>query len=107
VWRLYGFPEVPANGFEKSPGLCFDDCNVEIIMAVKIQLYGQLKQVTGLSQLTSDAADTDGLMKEILDRFPSLENLNYLIAVDRNIVQTNTTIKAGQELALLPPFSGG
>jgi molybdopterin converting factor small subunit len=76
-------------------------------MAVKIQLYGQLKQVAGLSQLTSDAADTDGLMEEMLERFPSLENLNYLIAVDRNIVQTNTTIKAGQELALLPPFSGG
>jgi molybdopterin synthase sulfur carrier subunit len=76
-------------------------------MAVKIQLYGQLKQVTGLSELMSEAADTDGLMNEISARFPSLENLNYIIAVDRNIVQANTTIKEGQELALLPPYSGG
>jgi sulfur-carrier protein len=76
-------------------------------MAVKIQLFGQLKQITGLSELNSDAEDTDGLIKEIATRFPLLENLPYLIAVDRNIVQTNTNIKAGQELALLPPYSGG
>jgi molybdopterin converting factor small subunit len=76
-------------------------------MAVKIQLFGQIKQITGASELTTDAADTDGLMKEIAARFPLLENLTYLIAVDRNIVQANTAIKAGQELALLPPYSGG
>jgi molybdopterin converting factor small subunit len=76
-------------------------------MAIKIQLYGQLKQITGVSELNSDAEDTDGLVKEIAARFPLLVNLTYLIAVDRNIVQTNTFIKAGQELALLPPYSGG
>jgi molybdopterin converting factor small subunit len=76
-------------------------------MAIKIQLYGQLKQITGVSELNTDAADTDGLVKEIATRFPLLENLTYLIAVDRTVVQSNTTIKAGQELALLPPYSGG
>ena len=76
-------------------------------MAVKIQLYGQLKQMTGESELFTDAADTDGLIREMASRYPGLENLTYLIAVDRNIVQVNTTIKTGQELALLPPYSGG
>ncbi len=76
-------------------------------MAVKIQLYGQLKQITGLSELNTDVADTDGLVKELAARFPLLENLNYLIAVDRNVVQTNTLIRAGQEVAMLPPYSGG
>lgn len=76
-------------------------------MAVKIQLFGQLKQMTGESELFTEAADTDGLAREMAARYPGLENLNYLIAVDRNIVQGNTAIKAGQELALLPPYSGG
>ncbi|HEY4935577.1 MAG TPA: MoaD/ThiS family protein [Puia sp.] len=76
-------------------------------MAVKIQLYGQLKQITGASELMTDAADSDELVKEIAARFPLIENLAYLIAVDRIIVQANTPIKAGQELALLPPYSGG
>ena len=76
-------------------------------MAVKIQLFGQVKQITGSSELTTEAADTDGLMKELSIRFPLLANLKCLIAVDRNIVQSNTNIQAGQELALLPPYSGG
>ena len=76
-------------------------------MAIKIQLYGQLKQMTGESELFTDAADTDGLIREMTSRYPGIENLTYLIAVDRNIVQVNTPIKAGQELALLPPYSGG
>jgi molybdopterin converting factor small subunit len=76
-------------------------------MAVKIQLYGQLKQITGASEIVTDAADTDGMVKEVAARFPLLDNLTYLIAVDRTIVQVNTPIRAGQELALLPPYSGG
>jgi molybdopterin converting factor small subunit len=76
-------------------------------MAVKIQLYGQIKQIAGESEIIIEAADTNGLMKEIAGRFPMIENLTYLIAVDRTIVQANTSIEAGQELALLPPYSGG
>jgi sulfur-carrier protein len=76
-------------------------------MAVKIQLYGQLKQITGVPEIITDATDTDGLMKEFAARFPMIKNLTCLIAVDRTIVQANTPIKAGQELALLPPYSGG
>jgi molybdopterin converting factor small subunit len=76
-------------------------------MAVKIQLFGQLKQIAGTAELTTDAADTDELVKEMIIRFPKLENLPYLIAVNRNIVQGNTPITEGEELALLPPYSGG
>ena len=76
-------------------------------MAVKIQLFGQLKQITGAAELTTDAADTDELAREMVNRFPVLKKLPYLIAVDRNVIQGNTSIKAGQELALLPPYSGG
>ena len=76
-------------------------------MAVKIQLFGQLKQITGESELFTNAADTEELTREMAIRYPGLENLTYLIAVDRNVVQVNTPIKTGQELALLPPYSGG
>jgi len=76
-------------------------------MAVKIQLFGQLKQMAGAAELSLDVKDTDGLMKEMAARYPQIQELNYLIAVDRSIIQTNTSIKAGQELALLPPYSGG
>jgi len=80
---------------------------MEIIMAVTIQLFGQLKQIAGASELTTEAKDTDGMMKEVTARFPLLRDLNCLIAVDRTIIQSNTNIMAGQELALMPPYSGG
>lgn len=76
-------------------------------MAVKIKLFGQLKQIAGVPELTLDVTDTDGLKIEIAARFPEIKNLTYLIAVDRTIVQVNTPVKANQELVLLPPYSGG
>jgi molybdopterin converting factor small subunit len=76
-------------------------------MAVKIQLFGQLKQITGVSELITGAADTEGLVREMNNRFPGIENLKYLIAIDRTVIQNNSLIKDGQEIALLPPYSGG
>jgi molybdopterin converting factor small subunit len=76
-------------------------------MAVKIQLFGQLKQIAGAAELTIDATDTDELARKMTIRFPVLKNLPYLIAVDRNVIQGNTPITGSEELALLPPYSGG
>jgi molybdopterin converting factor small subunit len=33
--------------------------------------------------------------------------MTFRMAVDRKIIQAETDISAGQEIALLPPFSGG
>jgi sulfur-carrier protein len=76
-------------------------------MAVKIQLYGQLKQIAGSSEILLDVKDTDELKRLMGRRFPNLHDIHYLIAVDRIIVQNNTAINEEKELALLPPYSGG
>lgn len=76
-------------------------------MAVKIQLFGQLKQIVGSSEIFLDVKDTDELKQVMNKRFPTLHELHYLIAVDKTIVQNNTIIHDDKELALLPPYSGG
>jgi sulfur-carrier protein len=76
-------------------------------MAVKIHLYGMLKQMAGAPEIVVEVKDTDGLIKEMTSRFPALENLSCLVVVDRQIIQSNTPVREGQELALLPPYSGG
>jgi molybdopterin synthase sulfur carrier subunit len=77
-------------------------------MAIKILLFGQLKQLTGSSELElQDITDTDQLIKEMKSRFPEIRDLNYMIAVDKTIIHGNTSIHENQELALLPPYSGG
>jgi molybdopterin converting factor small subunit len=77
-------------------------------MAVKVLLFGQMKQLTGHSELIfGQVPDTDQLKKELINSFPQLGKLPFLIAVNKELIQTNTTITEGQELALLPPYSGG
>jgi molybdopterin converting factor small subunit len=77
-------------------------------MAMKVHLFGQLKQITGSSTLELDEiSDTDQLIERMKLKYPLLENLTYLIAVDKTIVHSKTLLKQGQELALLPPYSGG
>jgi molybdopterin converting factor small subunit len=39
--------------------------------------------------------------------YPQLENTECMIAVDRNIIQSNTPLQENTEVAVLPPFSGG
>ncbi len=76
-------------------------------MAVKVFLFGKLKQITGSSELEVDALDTDEMINEIIHRFPLLKDQPFLIAVDKTVVHANTVVQDGQDIALLPPYSGG
>jgi molybdopterin converting factor small subunit len=77
-------------------------------MAIKVYLFGQLKELTGLSEILLDGiSDTDQLVNEMAGRFPVIKGLPCLVAVGREIIHSNTSLKEGQELALLPPYSGG
>jgi len=77
-------------------------------MALTVYLYGQLKEMTGLRKLVLEGiADTDQLIREMNTRFPCLNEIPCLVAVDRHIIHSNTVLKEDQELALLPPYSGG
>ena len=81
---------------------------LETIVAMKILLFGQLKQITGSSELQLERiGSTDQLMVEMKSRYPAMADLNYLIAIDKTIIHTDTVICENQELALLPPYSGG
>jgi molybdopterin converting factor small subunit len=77
-------------------------------MVVKVYLFGQLKELTGSSELLLEGiADTDQLVKEMKSRFPKIGDLPYLVAVDKALIHSNTILEDGQQLALLPPYSGG
>jgi sulfur-carrier protein len=77
-------------------------------MALTVYLYGQLKEMTGLRELVLEGiADTDQLIREMNIRFPRLKGMPCLLAVDKHIIHSNTVLKEDQELALLPPYSGG
>ena len=77
-------------------------------MNVTVKLFGQMVDVIG-SNLThvNNVDDTDGLIQNLQLKYPALMYSKYRIAVNRNIIQSNTVLQQDAEVALLPPFSGG
>ena len=73
-----------------------------------IKIFGQLNDIVGSSSIqVNDITDTEELIKHLQLKYPSLINTKYRIAVNRNIIQSNTVLQDDAEIALLPPFSGG
>ena len=70
--------------------------------------FGQIADIFGSRKLQlKNIRSTDELKNKIENEFPDLKKMNYLVAVDHNIIQNDTIISDKNAIALLPPFSGG
>lgn len=47
------------------------------------------------------------LLNALKTEYPQLRTLNFTLAIDRQITHGNIELKGSEEIALLPPFSGG
>lgn len=75
---------------------------------MKLKVFGQLVDIVGTDSFdVIDANDSDELVNQLETKFPPLKNVKFKVAVNRNIIQSNTILKRDAEIALLPPFSGG
>jgi sulfur-carrier protein len=52
-------------------------------------------------------ADVQQLLTKLKMDYPGLEKEQFTVAVNREITHKNTPLRDGDEVALLPPFSGG
>ena len=77
-------------------------------MKNKVLFFGILEDIVGSKELIiSEGNSSDELLKNIKKQYPELENKTFQIAVNQQIINTNTTLNDGDEIALLPPFAGG
>jgi sulfur-carrier protein len=75
---------------------------------MKLKVFGQLVDLIGNNCFeVADVNDTDTLIQQLQLKYPALTNSKYRVAVNRNIIQSNTSLQHDAEIALLPPFSGG
>lgn len=51
--------------------------------------------------------NSEALLKALKIEYPQLESLNFSLAVDKQIIQGKILLNGNEEIALLPPFSGG
>jgi molybdopterin converting factor small subunit len=86
--------------------------NVKPTILVKVLFFGRLKEVAGsaeeLVELASGARIED-LFARFVDRCPELVRYRGSLVASRNqeFAPWNTQLDAGDEIAFLPPVSGG
>jgi molybdopterin synthase sulfur carrier subunit len=75
---------------------------------MEIKVFGQLVDVFGAEIISTDAVGNVEALKAGLEkRFPALAEKTFVVAVNRKVVHENISLNDKEEIALLPPFSGG
>ncbi len=77
-------------------------------MKVKVLIFGQLTDITGLSEIElNNVSDRDELIVKLNELYPRLADSKYAVAIDKKVITQNTRLTGNSIIALLPPFSGG
>lgn len=78
-------------------------------MQLTIKYFGMLVEATTISeeQLQMEACSVTDLLKKLKNLHPKLEDKNFKIAIDQQLVNNDHIINSEAEIALLPPFAGG
>ena len=77
-------------------------------MEVKVLFFGVLAEVSGTSfKHYRDVKSIGDLKLRIQDDFPEIVHYNFRISLNNEIIDNDTKLKDGDEVALMPPFAGG
>jgi molybdopterin synthase sulfur carrier subunit len=77
-------------------------------MKVKVLFFGVLSEVSGTGiKFYEDVKSTDHLNFRVSDDFPEMVHYKFKISVNNNIINSDTNLNDGDEIAFLPPFAGG
>lgn len=74
----------------------------------KIKAFGMLAEKLPASEFEfSYHENTEELLEGLKEEYPELQNLKFSLAVDKQLIQEKQHLNGNEEIALLPPFSGG
>ena len=81
-------------------------------MIVRVLFFGQLKEIVGKAEEACLAPDNwrlDDLFASYSDKFPALKEFRASVAaaINQDYAEWNSRLRAGDEVAFLPPVSGG
>ena len=79
-------------------------------MRVNVLAFGIAKEIFGTNQLVIDfdGRTSEDLKRALEKQFPRLKQLpTYLLAVNSEYASDETTINSNDEIAIIPPVSGG
>jgi molybdopterin converting factor subunit 1 len=81
-------------------------------MRVRVLLFGQLKDIIGCQEDSLElesGAKLSAVLSHYAERYPKFQGLNNSIAcsINQEYAQGSAVLREGDEVALLPPVSGG
>jgi molybdopterin synthase sulfur carrier subunit len=75
---------------------------------IQILVFGKLTDILPALVFKVDAGETVASLKHRLEaEYPALSGRTYRISVNRKMVDEKSFVMPGDEIALMPPFSGG
>jgi len=78
-------------------------------MKATIKYFGWIAEKKGKSseEMDHNFINLDELVQFIHSSNPSLSSTNYRVSVNLNLTPSELLLQEGDEIAFLPPFSGG
>lgn len=81
-------------------------------MRVTVRLFARLRDIAGTQELSRDVQEGStlrGVWQSLVGEFPELERYSSSIsgAVNQAYARLDARVKDGDEVAFLPPVSGG
>lgn len=79
-------------------------------MEINVLAFGIAKDIFGASaiNITLNDATTAGLKAELENKYPRLKQLaSYMVAVNNEYAEDNGVLSERDEVAIIPPVSGG
>jgi molybdopterin synthase sulfur carrier subunit len=74
---------------------------------ISILYFGQIKSITSLAKEEwSTVSNLEELKTALVEKYPKLSTANFVFSVNQKISE-NVDLQDNDEVALLPPFSGG
>lgn len=77
-------------------------------IVINIRSFGSIADIIGAQEIqVYDIDSSDALVDFLHKKYYALQTMTYTIARNKKLIQTNCILQSGDEIALLPPFSGG
>ncbi|XP_008811532.1 molybdopterin synthase sulfur carrier subunit-like isoform X2 [Phoenix dactylifera] len=100
--------------WQKNPKKTSDMAEMEVgpLIQVKVLFFARARELTGLTDISllmpprSTARDC---MSKLLNKFPKLEEIynSMVVALNEEYAPESTVLRNSDELAIIPPISGG
>ncbi len=83
-----------------------------LMISIRLKFFAYARELVGRKEITFEIesdATVKNLMEQILMEYPSLREIHdhIIIAVNKNTCKSDRRLKDGDEVAILPPVSGG